>query len=675
MTDAAATIRSAQKGVLLTEIYPPRTTSPKEPKRQRGRRPAPPTAKRGAGQRSAPRRGRPAAPSRPRIARLDESERRDLIDTFVTLLEGLYTHLPLKKAMYAADPVQRLRLLAQRAGALDDLAFHHELARIFTALRDAHTRYVGPASLGGQVAMLPFLVETYGAPPSARYIVSNVASDRSLIGDDRFVPGVELVWWNGVPIDRAVDLYAENETGGRPDSRRARALETLTLRSLQYGPPPDEHWVVVGYRDTEGGDREVRIPWRVVKPGRARTARAPSAAQARRFAIDPGGEATRRVKKLLFAPQRWLADQRAAGGKPTRRLKRVPQGEWLDTTFQDNLAAKVVDTPSGQFGYLRLWSFDLADDDTYVEEVIRLLQQLPDAGLIIDLRANPGGLIWAAERLLQLFGPQPIAPTRFSLLATPLTRAMAHAPHNDQEFAPWRDSLDDSVATGEPYSQAVPITPPERCNDIGQVYGGPVVAVVDANTYSAGDLFAAGFYDNNLGILVTVGEATGAGGANVWVPQYVEEALVGTEFEQPPLPAGIGYSISVRRATRGTGEADGAAIEDIGVRGHRTYAMTERDLVEGNVDLLAFCGELLATQPATRMHLPPSGPGDRRVEVTTQGLERLDLYVDDRPEGWHDVADGSNPIDLPPSWDSIELRGYANGQLRQRRRLSSAAVR
>jgi hypothetical protein len=291
--------------------------------------------------------------------------------------------------------------------------------------------------------------------------------------------------------------------------------------------------------------------------------------------------------------------------------------------------------------------------------------------LIIDLRSNPGGLIWAAERLLQLFGPEPVRPTRFSLIASPLTRAMADAPQNEVEFEPWRASLDDAVATGEPYSQAVPITPPGRCNDIGQVYGGPVVAIVDANTYSAGDLFAAGFYDNALGILVTVGEATGAGGANVWWPDQVQKALLGTHFQQQSLPGGVSYSLAVRRAIRGAGEAEGTAIEDVGVRGHRTYAMTKHDLVGTNQDMLDFCGAILAEQHVTRLQASKANAHGRTIEVVTGGLDRLDLFIDGRPNASKDVVDGATTLDLPQGWHGIEMFGYANGQLRQHRRLAS----
>lgn len=645
-----AVIRKAQFGILLSDFFPP------------GRR-----------------------PRRDRVPEVPIEVRDQVIETFRGLIEGLYTHLPLKRSMYGADPVQRLRLLQQRAERLDDLRFHHELASIVTGLRDAHTRYVGPSTLAGRAAMLPFLVESYGPVGKARYIVSKVAGDANLIKDRRFVPGVELRWWNAVPMDRAVDIHAEQETGGRADSRRARALESLTLRALQYGPPPDEHWVVIGYVDRKDVERSVTIPWRVVTPRRARTAGEHGAGTGYLdYGIDAAAETTRRVKKLLFAPDLWYADQRANASRPqspairaqvapTTRANARPEAEvplntWLPTSMQDALAAKVVRAGRGNVGYLRIWSFDVEDDGSFLNEVIRLLALMPDRGLIIDLRANPGGLIWAAERLFQLFTPGSVVPTRFSLLATPLTRAMAAAAQNDGELAPWRQSLDDAVGTGELYSRSVPITPVEACNDIGQVYGGPVVAVVDANTYSSGDLFAAGFVDNELGPLVTVGEATGAGGANVWLPEHVSDALLGTPYEQAPLPGGIGYTISVRRATR-AGAADGAAIEDVGVRGDREYAMTRRDLVEdpGNQDLLAFCGKLLAAQ--RRSSLEVDAPVTDPLVVRSAGLDRLDLFVDDRFRESRDISDRRTRtrFDVLPGWQTIDVRGYLGGALHQRR--------
>lgn len=626
MAQPPAAVRSAQEGVELAKLYPPHP---------------------GGGARTLQRRG---------TSPLTVEQRERVVDTFVVLLEGLYAHLPLKRAMYASDPVQRLRLLRQRADEMDEAEFHAQLRAVLAGLRDAHTRYIGPTSLDGRAARLPFLVEAYGAPPEQRYIVSKVVEH--LVDDPHFQQGVEVRWWNGVPIDRAVELHGRSGTGGRPDSQRARGLETLTLRALRYNPPPDEYWIDVGYLDDEGTERETRLRWAVVKPRKARTAGQAPDAGGLAYAIDRAAEMRRRAKKLLFAAERWNAEGKAA---PSGR-RATSAGGWLDTELEDHVGARVVETPSGRFGLLRLWNFNVVDDDAFVDEVVRLLGLLPPTGVIVDLRANPGGLIAAAERLLQLFTPGRIAPARFSLMATPLTRALAAA---RLEFEPWRASLRDAVATGELYSLAAPLTSARRCNDVGQVYSGPAVAVVDALTYSAGDLFAAGFVDNEIGPLLSVGEATGAGGANVWEQEEVVAALLGTGFALEPLPAELGYTVSVRRATR-IGSNDGAAIEDVGVRG-RPYAMTAQDLID-NQDLHARCGELLSHEPRTFLALEPLADG--RLEVTAEGLDRLDYYVDGRPHGPLAPAGGSLGLTPPEGWHAVAVEGFASGQLRQRRQVN-----
>lgn len=600
----------------------------------------------------------------PVIPDLDAGQRAQVIDVFSGLLEGLYAHLPLKRSMYGVDSVQRLRLLRQRMSRLTSLEFHYEMTRIITGLRDAHTRYVGPSALEGYAAVLPFLVEAVDSSSTPRYIVSKVAADKSLIGDDaNFEEGVEIRWWNAVPMDRAVDRHADDEVGGRPDARRARALESMTMRALRYGPPPDERWVSVGYVDRSGAQRDLRVDWRVVAPKRAAMSGQPSSGQGgRALAIDPAAETHRRAKKLMFVPDLWYADLRA---RVTPAKAAVREGDWLPTSMQDAVSAKVYPVGGRRLGYLRLWSFDVADDEVYVREVIRLLGQLPDRGLIIDLRSNPGGLIWAAERLLQLFTPGPIVPTKFSLLATALTRAMAEAPRNERELEPWRQSLQDAVADGEPYSRAVPLTPVKACNDIGQVYGGPVVAIVDAKTYSAGDLFAAGFVDNGIGQLISVGDATGGGGANVWQPQHVQDVLLNTHFEQQPLPAGIGYTMAARRATR-AGSADGAAIEDVGVRGDRPHPMTEDDLTRQNKDLLSFAGRYVLRLPRTALTATAPADGEP-MRVHTAGIDQLDVVVDGRSQLSRPVAAQPTHVELPAGWTTVEIRGTAAGELKQRR--------
>jgi hypothetical protein len=585
---------------------------------------------------------------------LDGGQRLQVVDALLTVLGGAYAHLPQKRAAYAVDPVQGLQLLRLRCVTLTDPEFHAALSSLVTGLRDAHTRYIGPTVLRDKVAILPFLVEQYGSYADPHFVVSKVAADGSLVGDDEFRSGVRLEWWNGIPFARAVDRHADRETGGRPDSRRARALESLTLRALDFGPPPDEYWVQLGYRTAEGEAREVRIPWRVVEPGRAPTAVRAGSRAGLKVAADPAGEAARRAKKLLFAPDFWLAEKRGAT---------VAGDSWIPTPLQDTLAARPVATSRGTLGYLRIWSFDVDDDDAFVDEVARLLALLPPTGLIVDLRGNPGGLIWAAERLLQLFTPNTVVPTRFSMVATPLTRAMANGPFNRLELGAWAASLELAISTGELYAQPLPLTDPEWCNDRGQCYSGPVVAVVDPNTYSSGDLFAAGFVDNGVGPVVCVGEATGAGGANVWADRALRDAVADTPFAFPPLPGGVGFTVSIRRAVR-SGASDGMPIEDLGVAGI-PYDMTEHDLLEGNADLLDFCAGLLDDRS-------PSALSVRRVAkglvLTTAGLDRVGIVLDGRPTRTVPVTDGSRTVSVPPA-RTVDVTGWDGEEIRQRRRL------
>jgi hypothetical protein len=333
--------------------------------------------------------------------------------------------------------------------------------------------------------------------------------------------------------------------------------------------------------------------------------------------------------------------------------------------FQDNVSARPITVDGRDYGYLRLWSFDLADDDGFVAEVIDMLRDLPQDGLIVDLRGNPGGLIWAAERLLQLFTPSRISPSRFSIIASDLTRAMTDAPQNRRELGPWRRTLIEATGTGEVYSQSVTITPYERCNDIGQVYGGPVVAVVDPTTYSAADLFAAGFADNGLGTVVSVGRATGAGGANVWRADTLNSVLAGTSHSLPRLPAGVGFTMSVRRATR-IGASDGAPIEDVGIVGHRAYVMTRDDLLGDNVGLRTYCARLLDAEPSTSMTVEWEQP---TLSVAVTRLDRVDVYVDDRPRTSGDVDDDWK-LEVTDVQEQIRVEGFRGANLKQVRTIT-----
>jgi C-terminal processing protease CtpA/Prc len=603
---------------------------------------------------------------------LSPAERRRLIDGIERVLEGVYTHLPLKRARYGFDPVQRLRILRSQMAELSDDAFHLELADTITRLRDAHTLYTGPASLESKVAALPFLVEMIGSVSAPTYVVTKVGHGL----DTAFKPGVLLEYWNGVPIDRAVLRHADEEFGGRPDSQRAWAVQSLTLRSLQYGPPPDEHWVIVGYRtgDGTGQSKEIKLPWQIVDPseidpllsGGPTGKRAKALRRTR--GVHPAAEAIRRAKMLLFAPHA-LTGRRAPAPKlmAARTGPRRLTADVITTRLTKTLKAMTIDAPGGPFGYLRIFGFD-EEPAPFIDELIRLIPLLPDRGLVIDIRGNPGGYIWAAEMALQLFTPNRIEPTRFSTLATPFTREIASIGDVAEDLAPWKRSLDAAVRNGELYAQTIPITDPESCNAHGQMYGGPVVLVADSTTYSSGDLFSAGFVDNGMGPFICVGSATGAGGANVWSYGELRKALTGSPAALPPLPEGIDLSFAFRRATRARAN-EGLPIEDVGISG-TSYEMTRDDLLNGNPDLIATCIKALKQLPFSRLTTVVDTAA-RTIQVTTAGLDLVDAKFDGHSGVTAPVdTQGSITITYPPRTKTAELSGCLGPDTLQRRRLS-----
>ena len=180
-----------------------------------------------------------------------------------------------------------------------------------------------------------------GALPMIAIMSSRRSATARLINDPRFEPGVTLKFWNGVPFDRAVDMHADSETGGRPDARQARALESLTFRSLEYGPPPDEHWVDISYIDLKKHSREMRMPWRVVCPNRAPTAAGQGGSARMHRGIDPAAEAVRRAKKLMFNATLWKRNGHWQRG--------APQEDLFMSKYEDFLSARTVETASGKF--------------------------------------------------------------------------------------------------------------------------------------------------------------------------------------------------------------------------------------------------------------------------------------------------------------------------------------
>ncbi len=579
-------------------------------------------------------------------------DRLEIVDRAICLLSNVYVHLRQKRMMYGIDPVGRLERLRRRIEAttdddkdeLSESAFHREMVDIFASLRDLHTAYRLPRQYRGRVAFLPFLVERYWCETSRRwrYVVGKVAPGSE---KDGFAEGVEVLHWNATPIDWAVELHAERTAGGNDAARTALGIERLTFRYLVLAYLPEERCVRVDYRH-EGGEGTVSFDWSVGKLVHdAGDRRRERKSRARRNGIDRAAEVQRRFKRARFDTPR--ADER------------TPDAPELEGLF----LAREVRVDGERYGHLRIFSFDVDRAQPFTRAIAHLLDDMPLTGLIVDVRGNPGGYVTAGESLLQLFTPRPIQRQPFQFVASPLTRELAKG---SSQFGRWSGSLDLTIDTGDAFSGGHLLEDP--IPDIGQRYQGPVVLVVDALSYSTSDIFAAGFEDNDIGDVIGTSWNTGAGGGTCWTLGEVRAALRLGQGDPEQVPrlrrSGASFTVAAQRCLR-VGDSMGRPVEDFGVRPRHCHRMTRADIVGDNDDLMAAAVARLRRPDARRPWRLRAEPVVDGLHVTTESVERVDVYRDGRPLTSLPVADdGTLHVALPAGRSQVQLHGVVGSEVR-----------
>ncbi len=579
-----------------------------------------------------------------------------LVDISIELLEKLYVHLPLKRSMYAVNPIQRLRLLERRLSAtgrpMSERQFYNEMLSIFSQMRDLHTSFVLPEPFRSATAYLPFRLEACRENGQRQYVVSELMTEAPK--HPGFERGAQVTHWNGVAIERAVASNAERESGSNSAARHAQGLASMTIRWLGQSLPPDEDWVDVSYRPATGRrtrTRVARFKWHVfLQKSGAEHEVARAGGKSVHLGMDARGEVERQVRHYLFGKQRRI-------GPASRHFGTARD---LESTMPEVFpSSRDVQTPHGRFAYVRIATFNVESDAEFLDEFVQIVARLSQDGLILDVRGNGGGLIHAGERLLQLLTPKRIEPSRFHFLNSTRTEEISRR----RAFNEWNGSIAQSVETGAEYSQGLPLLPAEKYNDIGQRYQGPVVLVTDALCYSTTDIFAAGFQDNRIGKILGIDENTGAGGANVWEYSLISDLLHRRGRFPRELPGRASFRFAVRRVTR-IGKATSLPLEDLGVVPDELHEFTRRDVLQRNVDLIAHAAQMLAAMPRQRLTATPSGDGT--VHVACTNVDCVDGYLGSRPLSSKRVRGNPFELKLPASRrfrQELRLEGFRKGQL------------
>jgi hypothetical protein len=607
------------------------------------------------------------------LQKMTPEEKRLILDQAVLLFDHLYPHLKFKQQLFGdfADPGENLAVTSSQLDTLGEMDFHSHVSAAFGIVMDPHTWYGLPAPWRSAVAFLPFQLGFWtDRERNTHFVVTAVmnAAANGGLGHPFFRPGAEILRWNNNEIESELSRQA---MGRLPvpfgETKMTHWISPATVVPLRFCLPPGEPGAILHYIPPEGGGaRAIRFAWGAAT-GMSDHAGFPTAA----FSVNvptvavssAAGHFVRQGRLLVQVPS--INPQRESSIPEVFRFQYtsgVPQPGGLDpATLQS------PSKPAAKFGYIRIRQFTtsgvLNSEDDIVREFRRILGDVmqPNApdGLILDIRGNPGGNIQAAERMLQMLTASRIHPVNFHLVNTPAVQRMLEilrsqsgnpgglTPEESERLTaaqvklqPWIDDPAPSGATGDPLTPGHPLTPEGKANEIGQVYKGPCVLLTDGWTYSAADIFSAGFQDHAIGPVIGMDNSTGGGGANVWshddllntLPTLPDLAIQPLPPLSRPGEERATMSLAFLRCLRTAGPNSGQAIEDFGVTADMWASPGSLEhLLDGFPGLIGLaCEQMVAPRRSEiRAVSPPVFvEGAIRLELETDNLDSLTFLLD-----------------------------------------------
>lgn len=445
-----------------------------------------------------------------------------LLEQALFLFEHANVHLPVRRRD-GYDPLPMLRQLID-GGPNSRPALYGRLLEIFAGFGDRHSRIVLPSPWNESFAYLPLVIGRVGEGDDAQFIVTGSA-------DPRLRKGRRVYGWNDRPLEAVLRRHMRLQHGANEAARAAKALQTLTIRPLALMPPPAGP-VTLSLGETRRSRQRVRLQWRVTDEGTL---------------------------------GHLLADCRP----PVDGFESRPFG----------LRFRIFASRDGkQVGWLKIPSLRVPPD-TLTPVVCEILAQAPETGLVLDLRGCEEGFIPTGEALLQLFSKSLVGPIAFQFRVTDWMTGLVG---NAGALAAWQGAMITAAAARKTYTEARAISSADELAAIPQRYGGRLLVLVDALTYSTAEMVASSLQDHGMAQIVGTAGQTGGGGGSPW-DLSIFAKLAGEEWLSRPK-GGASLQIAVRRNLRSHRNA-GKPLEGAGVIPDIVLRPTERDLLEADVDL------------------------------------------------------------------------------------------
>ena len=522
-----------------------------------------------------------------------------LIDQVITVLHGNYVFTAAHEVQRGIDPVATLLRLRRQlvkpktdTGGTDNWEFCRIMTRIVSLFCDPHTLIELPDEISKHTGFVPFLVESYFDREAGRerYYISHVLDN---CFDDEIKVGDEVITLNGRPVDETVRT---EKTGDDPVFSSTlrfdrRNLDQLTLIPLRYSIADDQRATTLKLElSRDGGE-----PFKHEHMFLFAELSLQTDESLRRQKGESELDYIKSTKELLFASP---DDSKISELREHSLRREVIMSE-------ENLrveSLKLDDSPP--IGYVRMFALQTVSRKAFVK---RIMQRFADseegyAGLIIDLRATQGGSIRLAERFLARISGKTIDPVTGQMRNTQLNEMYCRhrAKKDPATYRTWADSIRTRTAEGMLYSAALPFS---RDDDLdpgdASGIGIPALLIVDRNTASAAEVFAAGFMDNEIGeIIGTHSRTAGACAHGVRFNKLLMENVNGLMYPFNKESRVGRIRLAICRLLR-AGKNAGEIIESNGIQPDVIVPLTRDDVLYRNRDLLATAvSRLLETRGA-----------------------------------------------------------------------------
>ena len=528
------------------------------------------------------------------------------LHAMASLLEQSYAPRYWKKEFAGWDLHQEVEKATNKINSVTSVrGYHAILRRFFDSMQDYH---VSIGFTQTEAAKLPFTVRE----ADGRYFI--VWIDRELFSEAAFPfsIGDEIITFNGKPVQEEVDHILSELGSNTPETRKALAAKSLTLRGASSAMTVPKGLVLLGIR--RKGETRVQVyetAWTYQEEFIDVESIVSAPTLSPQVLSSEEGSFKRKLRELVMLGASYNMEQKLRKvvgeekstnpyflGQRDSFLPKLGDVVW-ESDEGSAFQAYIFRKNTHRIGYIRIPQYlvsggDVGYENNFIafQKIINQFEKDTDM-LVIDQHHNPGGSVFYLYALASVLSDKSLrTPLHHMSINTEDVMlaqnglSLMEGIKNDREF---QEAFGDETIHGLPVNMNMlrmlrdyyrfileqwdmgnTLTDPYYLSGVNQLFphpGGqytrPILVLVDELSFSGGDFFPAILQDNKRATIMGTRTA-GAGG-------YVHGL-------QLPNIFGIAYiSFTASLAKRVNEEP----LENLGVTPDISYKMTVEDYQEG----------------------------------------------------------------------------------------------